>query len=222
MTQSYSNELQEKGYSVIPNLMNPELVKQANEGCETWLVDYAARKIGGGKVRGRYRKGLLSVTRMFDDLFTNSILLSVAGDLFGPHGFSFGGSSIKVVVPGEDARPMHQDDGIFPGRQHNNPCLLNVLIALDDFTEETGATHVVPESHKWGRPVEQDYPHISAEMKAGSVLLLHGRLWHQNGRNQTTDHERRALSFGYRTNRISKDMSPGRIEELPARLQEIM
>tara|TARA_B100000029_G_scaffold515850_1_gene625020 strand:- start:1718 stop:2149 length:432 start_codon:yes stop_codon:yes gene_type:complete len=130
--------------------MPREMLTLAREKCNSWLIDYDAKKIGGGRVRGRYKKGLLFATRIFDDLFVDPILLETMEDLFAPHSFCFSGSSIKAVVPGEDSRRMHIDDMIFSEPRPHSPCMINVLVALDDFKIETGATHIVPKSHQWG------------------------------------------------------------------------
>ena len=201
--------------------MPGEVLTRAREECNSWLIDYEARKIGGGKVRGRYKKRLLPVTRMFDDLFVDPLLLETMEDLFAPHGFCFGGSSIKAVVPGEASRRMHIDDKIFSEARPRSPCMINVLVALDDFTMETGATHIVPGSHQWEEPVEEDVDYISAEMKAGSALLLHGAVWHRNGSNRTSDQERRSVSFAYRTLQVHWDTSHDVIDELPEKLRDI-
>jgi ectoine hydroxylase-related dioxygenase (phytanoyl-CoA dioxygenase family) len=218
-------EVEELGYTIIPELLTGERLMQARAKCDDWLVEFAARGIDGGKVRGRYRKGLLSVTRLFDDLYTHPLLLEIAAEVFGPGEFLLAGAMIKNVVPGEDARDMHRDDGIYGESNGPSPSMLNTLLALDDFTRETGATHVVPGSHRWTRPVEQDHQYIMAEMKAGSLLMIHGTLWHQNGRNLTADQERRALGFAYRR-RDLQDRPPAApelvIADLPAALRSIV
>ena len=221
----YVDEFRENGYTIIPDLMSDERLVQAREKCEDWLEDFAANKIGGGKVRGRYRKNLLPLTRMFDDLYTLPLILEIVGAIFGRDGFRFGGAMIKNVVPGEECRAMHQDDSIFPEPRPGSPCLINTLLALDDFTKETGATHVVPGSHMWTRPVELDHEYVSAEMAAGSLLMIHGALWHQNGRNLTTDQERRALSFGYRHYDLTsrkRHLSKEVLDALPEKLCKLL
>ena len=150
----------------------------------------------------------------------------IAADEFGPDAYTFGGAMIKNVVPREDARAMHQDDAVFTAENSNrtagdSPCMLNVLVALDDFTRETGATHVVPGSHQWDRPVEQDHEYVSAEMTAGSAIVLHGRVWHQNGRNTST-RDRRTLAFTYRNRNLRQAQSPETVDDLPEKLKRLM
>ena len=228
MTTNHSEALRQQGFTIIPDLMPGGVVTDAREACGQWMVEFDARSIDGGTVRGRYRKGLLPVTRMFDDVYTHPLLLDIAGDQFEPDGYVFGGAMIKNVVPGEDARAMHHDDVIFTADKPNrggpgwsSPCMINVLVALDDFTPETGATHIVPGSHLWDRPVEQDHECISAEMPAGSAIVLHGRVWHQNGPN-TSFRERRALAFTYRTRRVKKAWPSETVGNLPEKLKRLM
>ncbi|WP_232665484.1 phytanoyl-CoA dioxygenase family protein [Pseudonocardia sp. TRM90224] len=59
--------------------------------------------------------------------------------------------------------------------------------AIDEFTEENGATVVVPGSHRWpdGRtPTGTDARH-AAVMPAGSCILFVGTLWHGGGANRS-------------------------------------
>jgi ectoine hydroxylase-related dioxygenase (phytanoyl-CoA dioxygenase family) len=222
---THLEELEVHGYTIIPDLMSEDRLSQAREKCEDWLEDYAARKIGGGEVRGRYRKGLLPVTRWFDDLYVYPLILDIVSAVFKPDDFYLAGAMIKVVVPGEEVRDMHRDDGIFHEPEMRSPGMINTLLALDDFSRETGATHLVPGSHRWDGPVDQNHEYVSAQMPAGSLLMLHGRLWHQNGRNHTADQERKALSFSYHRRVLQH---PGRDAfrqggaDLPEALQRIL
>lgn len=73
------------------------------------------------------------------------------------------------------------------------PCAcVNVLWYLRDFSEKTGSTRVVPGSHLFGYQPPADYPEtetVSVAGKAGTVLVIDGRIWHGTGAN-ATDNDR--------------------------------
>lgn len=63
----------------------------------------------------------------------------------------------------------------------------NIMWMLDDFTEENGATRIVPGSHLYGRQPDHerdgDVPTIPAAGPAGYAMVFDGRLWHGTGAN---------------------------------------
>ncbi len=59
--------------------------------------------------------------------------------------------------------------------------------AMTDFTEENGATRVIPASHRFDDRLELDGSEtVPAEMEKGSVLLYTGSLYHGAGANRST------------------------------------
>ena len=65
----------------------------------------------------------------------------------------------------------------------------NAMWMIDDFTDENGATLVVPGSHLSGRQpdadLDQEANWVPAVGHAGSVLVFEGRVWHSTGINRT-------------------------------------
>lgn len=65
----------------------------------------------------------------------------------------------------------------------------NAMWMLDDFTEDNGATLVVPGSHLSGRQPDHDLDGnaewVPAVGAAGSVVIFEGRTWHSTGVNRT-------------------------------------
>lgn len=63
----------------------------------------------------------------------------------------------------------------------------NVMWMLDDFTEENGATRIVPGSHLNGRQPDherdKDVVTTAATGPAGNAMVFDGRLWHGTGAN---------------------------------------
>jgi len=99
--------------------------------------------------------------------------------------------------PGVDPQGLHQDDGHYPLARPRPPFIANTLIALDDFTRANGTTRIVPGSHRWTKPVEQETAVSYAEMPAGSLLVFDGALWHAGGGNTTKDQRRRSINLNF-------------------------
>lgn len=80
------------------------------------------------------------------------------------------------------------------------PFRINMLVMLNDFTLENGATQILPHSHSMlHKPSEELFNAGYHDLvgKAGSVVLFDSYLWHRGGKN-TSDALRVAhtLSFG--------------------------
>jgi ectoine hydroxylase-related dioxygenase (phytanoyl-CoA dioxygenase family) len=100
-----------------------------------------------------------------------------------------------VTGPGNPAQALHVDDVYLPVPRPHPALSMNAIYALTDFTEENGATRVVPGSHKWreapagsladvaGAQNERSYTTVPAVMSRGSVLITHGSVIHGGGAN---------------------------------------
>lgn len=105
----------------------------------------------------------------------------------GPH---TGGGAWHVDAPlGQIAEPLPEF-----------PLTLQNVWLLDDFTEDNGATRVMPYSHKlrksppWGSdPMEGE---VVLTAPAGSVAMWLSNTWHRSGPNMT-DKARRAILCNY-------------------------
>ncbi|KAL6251772.1 hypothetical protein RBB50_001982 [Rhinocladiella similis] len=107
------------------------------------------------------------------------------------------------IGPGNRAQPLHRDQGqyrVFNRWGRDAPeAVVNFLIATTRFTDENGATRVLPGSHCWPDFSEQGNPEdtVSAEMEPGDCLFISGKTLHGGGSNRTADELRRALAFSF-------------------------
>ena len=94
-----------------------------------------------------------------------------------------------AIGPDETPQPIHADDQLMPLAKPHVPTVCNSMWALTDFTEENGATRIIPGSHlrDHSPAYGKHYDSIPAEMKKGSVLVWHGSLWHGGGANRTRE-----------------------------------
>jgi ectoine hydroxylase-related dioxygenase (phytanoyl-CoA dioxygenase family) len=107
--------------------------------------------------------------------------------------------SANITLPGSGMMYLHADQGTNPPPWGDKPHGLNLIWCIDDFTEETGATRMVPGSHRIGRSAtteEIHSPTIAIEAPAGSLIAMESRVWHKTGANITKDKKRAAI-LGY-------------------------
>lgn len=88
------------------------------------------------------------------------------------------------VHPGERAQVPHRDEEMWPCAKHGVPWIINVIWAIDDFTEENGATRLWPGSHLEGldRFVDPNAS-VAAAMASGGACVFMGSLTHGAGAN---------------------------------------
>lgn len=110
-------------------------------------------------------------------------------------------SSLSAIAigPGETAQPIHADDMLIPLAKPHVPIVCNTMWALTDFTEDNGATRLLPGTHKSAENPELGRSYegtVAAVMRRGSVLVFNGSIWHGGGANRT-DERRVGIAMNY-------------------------
>lgn len=80
---------------------------------------------------------------------------------------------------------IHRDSKFF---SNGVPLMLNMLVMLDDFTEENGPTLLLPFSHKKMEKPTEDFFYknsVKALGKSGDILLFNSDIWHASSINKT-------------------------------------
>jgi ectoine hydroxylase-related dioxygenase (phytanoyl-CoA dioxygenase family) len=108
-------------------------------------------------------------------------------------------TQVIAIGPGESAQPIHRDQWAFDffpfPTGYEAQC--NTIWALTDFTEENGATRVIPGSTRYEDKLELGIEATeAAEMEAGSVLFYTGSLYHGGGANRS-DAVRAGINITY-------------------------
>ena len=92
----------------------------------------------------------------------------------------------NILKPGAIRQKLHVDTPV-PEPLPQWPMKANTIWMIDDFTNENGATEILPGSHKKKfKPKKKDENNkkiIKCCGKAGSILITHGALWHRAGAN---------------------------------------
>lgn len=106
--------------------------------------------------------------------------------------YSFGGNTNTKGIKSH-AHHVHRDIRTFSGERN---LMLNMLVMLDDFTLENGATYLMTGSHRLADKPDDEtfFKHADRAVgKAGSVLTWNTNLFHCAGENKT-DKVRRIVS----------------------------
>lgn len=189
-------EIEDRGYTTIPDFLGNDEVAKIRRAFDTEVPVTEMRAIGTETGKTLRAHNLLAKTRAVDYLFLDERMRALVAALLGHRG-QVNITTLFNTLPGETRQLLHQDDGLWPIPRPHPYFLCNALIALDDFDVENGATHVVPYSHKWDRPVDQDVETVQVTMRAGSMLMWEGGLWHGGGANTTSGRERMGLFMSH-------------------------
>ena len=193
--------LREYGCVVIERLAPSEQLDRIAAELEPHLRVTA---VGGDEFTGfntRRTGSLLARSPSFRDLAAHPLVLGALDRVLGDHATSYQLHLTQVIEigPGEPAQLVHRDQWAFDFFPFPSGFEVecHTMWAMNDFTEENGATRVIPGSNKWDdklRPgIDETVP---AEMPKGSVLLYLGSLYHGGGANRSAV-PRRGINVGY-------------------------
>jgi hypothetical protein len=197
------------GCAIVENFISPGLLTRLNAELDGRIAELAPGSAAVGDrmawfwgTRTKRFTKLASFAPSFAELMEHDLMHRWAQrDLKGDYWLNTG--QAMIVGPGQGAQILHRDIAIWPfieasGNAAPN-ALVSILLALSDFTDDVGATRVVPGSHKWADfhrtpdPAEA----VPAVMPAGSAVLYTGKTVHAAGANVTTDRWRRGLHMSF-------------------------
>ena len=144
---------------------------------------------------------LIDKDPVFEKCITEPRLLAAIRHVLGPR-FRLSSLNARAALPGEGLQGLHADwgEGVAAGEYR----VCNSIWLLTDFTDENGATRVVPGSHRSGQlPREAmedptvDHPgQVQLLGPAGTVVVFNSHLWHGGTLNRS-DSRRAALHCYY-------------------------
>jgi ectoine hydroxylase-related dioxygenase (phytanoyl-CoA dioxygenase family) len=182
--------LDEKGYLLLPNIVDREWLAELRAGFEEQSV--GGRVESGNNSRQesgtRHVNITLDWSKAFEHVYTHPKLLAIAHYVLKTD-FRLSGLHGRDPLPGFGQQGLHADR---PPRHLSMPYeSITSICLLDDFSHENGATRLVPGSHAWEKKLDRvaadpnrNYPgQLQIEAAAGSVLVFNAHLWHSGMRN---------------------------------------
>ncbi|MFO0997694.1 MAG: phytanoyl-CoA dioxygenase family protein [Alphaproteobacteria bacterium] len=169
---------------------------------------------------------LINKGKVFQGVLFHPLIEGVVEHLLGPE-FTLSDFAAHITRPGNSLLPLHMDQWwmpmpAMPGEPYvrastisrenvrtgpptrsttpiNPPMVVNAMCMISDFTEENGATRLVPTSHLSGTQPEPSLPHpvptVAATGPAGNVVIWEGRTWHAAGANVSREERYGLVSY---------------------------
>lgn len=177
------------GACIVEGLASGDLLDRLSAEMAPWTEGVAR---GGEDFTGtltRRAGALIARSPAARELVAHPLLLEVVAKALPRHSaFQLHLTQTIAIGPGETAQTIHRDQwawDFFPfPAGFDVQC--NTIWALTDFTEENGATRVVPGSNTWQDRMRIDPTDtVAAAMTRGSVLIYSGSVYHGGGANKS-------------------------------------
>jgi ectoine hydroxylase-related dioxygenase (phytanoyl-CoA dioxygenase family) len=198
-TEEITHAMREHGYAIVDDLVPARLMDQIDAETAKYVQQTEHGKENFSGFLTKRTGQLIGRSPGVRRLITNATALGVAGSFLSKAStFQLNISQMISVYPGSKAQPIHRDEHVwdffpFP-LDYDVQC--NVLWAKSDYTEDMGATRIVPGSHLLP---EREYTleeSIPAEMSRGSALFYSGKVFHGAGANRSSK-VRQAVNITY-------------------------
>jgi len=199
MNQSkFLDDLSNNGYFIYENMLDNSTVESLKGDCVKWIDICGEYQENAGLTKDQTAHHSVGGKGAIDNLLHSHIFDPIVSSYFDKKKYILHACNPVLGPPAADSylHKIHRDiQTFFP----NVNMRINVLVALDDFTLENGATEILPSSHKVSStPSKRAFnsKKISLCMPKGSVVFFNSYLWHRAGVN-LTDKNRVALTLSY-------------------------
>ncbi|VWD45342.1 phytanoyl-CoA dioxygenase family protein [Burkholderia lata] len=210
----FDREISERGWILLERAIDTDAVASLRRDCLTWVDICTSHQIANdintsGDGTAHHAIGRDDSIDAFVDrhLFHPYLSHYFADRPYILHACNPVGGNPNAV---NYVHKIHRDVATYiPGFNFR----MNMLVMLDDFTIENGATQVMTGSHRYAeRPSDEAFEDASEYVTgpAGSVLLFNSYLWHRGTLN-TTARNRVALTLSFGPAFIKPQMDYARL-----------
>ncbi|MEM1021387.1 MAG: phytanoyl-CoA dioxygenase family protein [Pseudomonadota bacterium] len=222
------------GFYVIPGALRQSEVTATIKAMDK-VQRAIGRHVGQERLEAAGEVGVLRLMMRFDPFFfrflANPVIAGAVDAILSPTAVLHlqNGFVLPPAKPEHAAlfqRRWHQD---YPRLMNGYLASLNALIAVSDFTEESGATLVIPGSQQKPRPSDTELEDnaLALTAPAGSLILFDSTLWHCAGVNHSSQN-RMGINHQFTCSWFKQQIDYPRalgepaIEALPERSQQML
>jgi len=195
MVDEQHAQLMRDGYIILEDVVPEQTLDALRAAADPWLNKMGRNSFEGERTQRIY--ALPEKIRAADPFIEHPLILAHLDRLLKPN-YLLSQAQVINIMTDSPAQPLHMDDGFYPWPRPRPALSAATVFAIDDFTEDNGATVAIPGSHLWGegRVPQPEDERVKAVMKAGSCILFVGNLWHGGGEN-CSGADRLALTAQY-------------------------
>jgi ectoine hydroxylase-related dioxygenase (phytanoyl-CoA dioxygenase family) len=201
MKKEQSQELKEKGYTILRNQIDEKWLNLLTKEVDKAFVEHRnVQLVNGNDINtdGVALHVLLSsplFVEFLQTLLDNGFIQSLQDSFFHSKCILNSLSALNNLPNQPNfSAVVHRDLRFYSG---DFPIMLNCLLMVDDFTVENGGTYLLTGSHLEERkPTDEEFfsNAIQATGKRGDIIVFNANVWHSSAPN-TTQEDRRAIPF---------------------------
>jgi len=199
-------EFDERGYVMFPKVLTDDVLARIRDALAPWFEKNLEGRNDFEGVKTNRVYALLAKDPVFAELATHPLALAFAEADLGPSCLLSACLAIRLN-PGESAQPWHHDDAHIEIPTPRPSYGVSCFWAIDQTTEENGATEILPGSHEWafadapGHLQDADFSTktdpglddgrgghpdmVKAILPAGGFMVAKGTLVHRGGPNRS-------------------------------------
>lgn len=189
-------EIRSHGFAVVGPIIDPETVARMRDALQLAVDADLAAWSSNPWYRDHWMVHNLMVRHpLFLEFLGNGVMHEYLSRLLSPACTLYAYTSSSLPAHGSNlSRRIHVDSQAETTDYITN---VGVLVALDDFTDDNGATYYLPGSHlSLQAPTpEHFFEHaVRVHPKAGEAVIFNARTFHYGGENKT-DRARHAITL---------------------------
>jgi len=188
------------GYTVIDNVLSDNHLEIIRKEIDH-VYELQKKEIGVSILKKINEENLVRLPLAYSEVFKDiagfeglrEYLKTILGDFYILH--------LQNAIINMPSEEHHQSswhrDLPYQNWVSSAPLACNLYFCIDDFTKDTGATFILPFSHKLTKIPSQEYivsNAVQVNAKAGSVILFDSMLFHRAGYNSTNNFIRRGIN----------------------------
>jgi len=191
--------LAEDGWTLLPSVLPADFVRRLGREVDAVYAEHRALQLRNGVGEGTDGTvhHLPCAGGMFLELLERDHGQTLLEEYFqGPYILNTYGGVLNLPLDTSYVGRVHRDQRTFSGDLR---LMAQLLVMIDDFSEENGATYLLTGSHRLrDQPPDELFfrDAVRATGNAGSIVMFDSNLWHAAGVNRS-DRPRRALTLAF-------------------------